>query len=153
MAMGQRTPAQLPAACERASALYRSKVQGRQFRDAPGRGARLRAPEPPACRARELVRQERSAYHGTWSAGGGRGHDDRSCSRSGLSQPMVTARTTLCSEVPVVGPSGRLCGWCLCGWFLCPTLRLLLHPSQGRGWGGAAHATARLGALPFLELP
>lgn len=112
----------VPAACGRASALGRSKVQGQAVPGrarAPGPAARPAAPRVPA---REVVRRERSAYHGTWSAGGGRGHHDRSCSTSGLSQPMVTARTLVCAEVP----GGRLCGW-----FLCPTPRPLFHPSQG----------------------
>lgn len=78
----------------------------------------------------------------TWNmvCGGGRGHDDRSCSRSGLSPPMVTSRTLAFTQVPGVGAGG-------------PPLPLvpLTHaaPAASSIPGGAAHTTARLSALPF----
>lgn len=125
--LGARDAGAAAAACGRAGAPGGSKVQGPAVPGRPGARGPAARPQPPACvQGARTGARERSAYHGTWSAGGGRGHDDRSCSSRGLSQAMVTARTPVCAAVLGAGPGGRLCGWCV-----CPTPRPLLHPSQG----------------------
>lgn len=132
---GPGTPARLPLPGE--SRCSRRVQSARPSCSRTPRGAGPgSAPQPPASvQGARTGARERSAYHGTWSAGGGRGHDDRSCSSRGLSQAMVTARTPVCAAVAGVGPGGRLCGW-----FVCPAPRPLLHPSQG-----ARHTPRRSG--------
>ena len=142
VAVGQGTEARLTPACERASDLGRSKVQGWTV---PGRawapGPAKRPGVPGRAGRANRCAWNRSPYHGTWSAGGGRGHDDRNCSRSKLSPPIVAAR-------PLVfrGVAGSACG-------VGRSLRLVpfthAAPAASSIPRGAAHTTARLCALPF----
>jgi hypothetical protein len=96
------------------------KCKAGLFRDVHGRGVPGRARRANSCA------RERSAYHGTWSAGGGRNHDDRNCRRSKLSPPIITPRTLSSEELPQVGAGQGS----LYSWFLSSTPRLLFHPSQ-----------------------
>lgn len=93
-------------------------VQGQATPDAPGQRGRCAArPRVPGNAGREFCARERSAYHGTWSAGGGRGNDDRNCSRSTLltahshSQDLGLPRSYR-ESVP---------GRAVSRWFLSPT--------------------------------
>lgn len=126
----------------RARALRRSKVQGQAV---PGRawarGAAARPRVPGSAGRANFCARERSAYHGTWSAGGGRGNDDRNCSRSTLSPPIVTPRTLVFR-----GVTGSPCR-------VGPSLSLVppthAEPAVSSIPRGAAHTRARLCALPF----
>lgn len=105
------------------------KCKPRLFPDTPGRarGPIALPGVPGRAKRANLCARERSAYHGPWSAGAGRGHDDRNCSRSKLSPPIVTPRTLVCVELSGVcaGEGG------LCSWLFSTTARLLFHPSRG----------------------
>lgn len=56
VAVGQGTQARLPLPVGEPVLSAGPKCKAGQFPDAPGHGAPQRVPEPPACRARELLR-------------------------------------------------------------------------------------------------
>lgn len=65
-------------------------------------GGGLRVPEcprVPGALGAPTCAPESSAYHGTWSAGGGCSHDDWDCSRSELSTPIITPWTPVIRRV------------------------------------------------------
>lgn len=109
---------------------------------AEGRQRRPEYPGVPRCaRCANLCARERSAYHGTWSAGGGRSHDDRNCSRSKLSPPIITLRTLVFRGVPA---SRCRVGQCL---------QLVAHPRRACCFihprGGGTHHSPALRCFAF----
>lgn len=139
---GQPSSARVVADHGRGQALSLSKVQGRAI---PGRAEARGRVAPPGLsqsprRARRtyLCAPESSAYHGTWSAGGGCSHDDWDCSRSRLSPPIITPRTPVIHRVAA--------NRCWAGQFrqLTPLTHATPGPSIPRG---AACITGHPGAL------
>lgn len=144
MTMGHCTQVRVAADHGRGCVLCRSKVQAGLFPDVPRRWGVGRIAARPGVPRRawraNLCAREKSAYHGTLSAGGGRSHDDRNCSRSTLS-PIITPRTMVFRRVDT---SPRWTGQSL-------QLVSFTHaaPVVSSIPGGAAHITAWLCALPF----
>lgn len=114
----------------RGRALSRSKVQGRAIpgrAEARGRVARPGVSQSPRRASRTYsCAPESSAYHGTWSAGGGCSHDAWDCSRSGFSPPIITPRTPV---IPRLAASKCWTGQSKLLTRLTHTPRLV-HPSQ-----------------------
>lgn len=139
---GPPSSARVVADHGRGHALSRSKVQGRAIpghAEARGRVARPGVSQSPR-RARRTYScaLESSAYHGTWSAGGGCSHDVWDCSRSGLSPPIITPRT------PVIRRVAASRCWAGQSRQLTP----LTHATPGPSIpGGAACITGHPGAL------
>lgn len=128
----------------RGRALSRSKVQGRAI---PGRAeARGRVACPKVSQSPRRARRtyscapESSAYHGTWSAGGGCSHDDWDCSRSGLSPPIITPRT------PVIRRAAASRCWAGQSRQLTP----LTHATPGPSIPGGPRASPATQALLWL---
>lgn len=124
----------------RGRTLSRSKVQGRAI---PGHAeARGRVASPGVSQSPRRARRtyscapESSAYHGTWSAGGGCSHD-WDCSRSRLSPPIITPRT------PVIRRVAASRCWAGQSRQLTP----LTHATPGPSIPGGLHASPATQAL------